>query len=218
MNNWIRSPYVKIVLIYILAQFVPALVLPFTPEKNQFTVSVYATMICFILGTAAMLWTNRRSTFDNSLENSPRPALSTILTWGIAGTLLAFVGQYVAVAIEFFVFHLPLGSQNTQDILLTVGTYPLFLLLVSILGPVMEEFVFRKVIFGFLYDVIGGIGAAVISSLAFAFIHMDGHILIYSFMGFVFSFIYFKTKSIAAPIISHALMNSLVAVASLMYY
>ena len=78
----------------------------------------------------------------------------------------------------------------------------------------MEEFVFRKVVFGFLYDIIGGTGAGVISSLLFAFLHFDGHILIYSVIGLVLSYLYFRTKNIAAPIIAHVLMNTIVILLS----
>lgn len=215
MKRLMNSPYFKIVLTYIAAQFIPAFIVPFVSAENRFMVTIYTTIACFVVGVGVMLWINQTRTFPNSIEKSSKPSIQKVILWGVGGTLLAFVAQYSAIAIELFIFHLPAGSQNTQTLMVTLGTYPLFILLIAILGPIMEEFVFRKVIFGSLFDITGGIGAAVISSLIFAFVHVDGHILLYSMIGFVFSYLYYKTKSIAVPIIAHSLMNTVVAVASL---
>lgn len=215
MKRLMSSPYFKIVLTYIAAQFIPAFIVPFVPAENRFMVTIYTTIACFVVGVGIMLWINQTATFPNSIEKSTKPPVQKVILWGVCGTFLAFVAQYAARAIELFIFHLPAGSQNTQTLMVTLGTYPLFILLIAILGPIMEEFVFRKVIFGSLFDITGGIGAAVISSLIFAFVHVDGHILLYSMIGFVFSYLYYKTKSIAVPIIAHSLMNTIVVVASL---
>ena len=218
MKNLVKSPYAKIILIYIAAQFLPALLVFFVPESIVVDVSIYSTIAAFVIGAILMFIVNHRSTFDNSLENTPSYSKKRILLWGIAGMFLAFAGQYLAVFIETALLNIPIGSQNTADLVFIVDQYPVFLILIAIFGPIMEEFVFRKAIFGYLYDITGGIGAAVISSLIFAFIHFDGHYLLYSIMGFVFCYLYWKTKSIAAPIIAHALMNATVTVANLLLY
>lgn len=216
MKGLVKSPYAKIILIYVIVQFLPALLILFVPESAAVDASIYGTVVSFILGTILMFIVSRRSHFNNSLENSPSAPLSRILLWGIGGMFLAFIGQYVAVLIELLILGIPAGSQNTQALVEIVNHYPVFLVLVAIFGPIMEEFVFRKAIFGYLYDIIGGVGAAVISSLIFAFIHFDGHYLLYSIMGFVFCYLYWKTKSIATPMIAHALMNTSVTIANLM--
>lgn len=216
MKGLVRSPYIKIILIYVIAQFLPVLLILFVPDSAVVNTSIYGTMVSFILGTILMFIVSHRSDFNNSLENSAKAPLPRILLWGIGGMFLAFIGQYIAVLIELFILGIPLGSQNTQALVELVNNYPVFLLLIALFGPIMEEFVFRKAIFGFLYDAIGGVGAAVISSLIFAFIHFDGHYLLYSVMGFVFCYLYWKTKSIAAPMIAHALMNTSVTIANLM--
>lgn len=218
MNKLVKSPYAKIILIYVLAQILPIFLLFFIPPNLILDVSIYSQIIAFIVGAAAMFIVNHRSTFDNSLENTPNASKRNIILWGIAGMFLAYMGQYLAIFIETFLLNIPIGSQNTAGLVEVVNKYPLFLLLIAVFGPIMEEFVFRKAIFGYLFDLTGGIGAAVISSLIFAFIHFDGHYLLYSVMGFVFCYLYWKTKSIAAPIIAHALMNATVTVANLLLY
>lgn len=218
MNKLVKSPYAKIILIYVLAQLLPVFLIFFIPQNLILDVSIYSQIIAFIVGAIAMFVVNHRYKFNNSLENTPSASKRNIILWGIAGMFLAYMGQYLAIFIETFLLNIPIGSQNTAGLVEVVNKYPIFLLLIAIFGPIMEEFVFRKAIFGYLFDLTGGIGAAVISSLIFAFIHFDGHYLLYSVMGFVFCYLYWKTKSIAAPIIAHALMNATVTVANLLLY
>lgn len=201
---------VSIIIFYLIAQFLPAVILAAAPKSLQTEAYIYGTLFSFSLGAIAMLLLNRKSTIRNSLTSAPSLPKKRVLYWGIAGIPLVILVQYLANLIEIFMLDLPLNSANTQSILVIVESYPIYMIIVSIMGPIMEEFVFRKVIFGFLYDLTGGIGAAVISSLIFAFMHFDGHILLYSAMSFVFCFLYTKTKNIAAPIITHVTMNTLV--------
>ncbi|MER2173068.1 MAG: type II CAAX endopeptidase family protein [Carnobacterium sp.] len=201
---------ILIILFYLIAQFLPVIIISLAPKNFQTEASVYGTIFSFTLGAVVMLLLNRKSTIRNSLTLSPSLPKKSIIYWGIAGIPLVLLAQYIANLIEILVLDIPVDSVNTQNILLIVNSYPIYMIIVSIMGPIMEEFVFRKVIFGFLYDITGGIGAAVISSLIFAFMHFDGHILLYSAMAFVFCFLYSKTKNIATPIITHIIMNTVV--------
>lgn len=201
---------VLMIVFYLIAQFLPVLILTLAPDNLQTEAAIYGTIFSFSLGAIAMILLNRKSTIRNSLVLNPSLPRKKVIYWGIIGIPLVLLVQYLANLIEILVLGLPIASENTQNILVIVDKYPIYLVIVSVLGPIMEEFVFRKVIFGFLYDLTGGIGAAVISSLIFAFMHFDGHILLYSSMAFVFSFLYSKTKNIAAPMITHIAMNTLV--------
>ena len=94
---------------------------------------------------------------------------------------------------------------------------PVFIILISIVGPILEEYVFRKVFFGELYNVIKGprvvsfLIASIVSSLVFALAHNDFKFIpIYFGMGMVFSLAYVFTKRIAVPIGIHMLQNGLV--------
>src|SRR5699024_5835031 len=65
------------------------------------------------------------------------------------------------------------------------------------------------IIFGTLYTRSNFWIAAILSSFIFGLIHQEfEHILIYTSMGFVFAFLYVKTKSILTPIIVHIVLNS----------
>lgn len=128
--------------------------------------------------------------------------------WSIFGVFLAFIAQYTAILIETYVFGIEPGSENTQDILEMVQMIPIFAIVVAIIGPILEEIVFRKVIFGAFYKRFNFVISALLSSVIFAVVHLDfTHILIYTAVGFTFSFLYVKTGRIIVPIIAHVAMN-----------
>lgn len=216
MKKMLKQTSVSIILTYIVAQFLPAIILAVAPQNYQTEALIYGTIFSFTAGALVMLVLNRKSSIRNSLTLSPSAPIKEVVLWGFIGTLMAFASQLVAALIESQLLGLQMESANTQTILLTVSKYPYYLVIVSVMAPIMEEFVFRKVIFGFFYDLTGVVGAAVISSLLFAFIHADSHILLYSSMGFVFSYLYVKTKNIAATMIAHILMNTSVVLLNLM--
>ncbi|MGB3160560.1 MAG: CPBP family intramembrane glutamic endopeptidase [Carnobacterium sp.] len=215
MKKLIKQTPISIIITYIIAQFLPVLILAIAPKSYQTEALIYGTIFSFTAGAMVMLLLNQKSTIKNSLTLSPSAPRKQVVMWGLIGTLIAFASQIVASLIESQLLGLQMESANTQNILLTIGKYPFYLIIVSIMAPIMEELVFRKVIFGFFYDLTGVVGAAVISSLLFAFIHADSHILLYSTMGFVFSYLYVKTKNIATPIIAHILMNTSVILLNL---
>lgn len=215
MKNLIKQTPVSMISTYIVAQFLPVLILALASKNYQTEALIYGTIFSFTAGTLVMLLLNRKSTIRNSLTLSSSAPIKQVIMWGLIGTLMAFASQIVATLIESQLLGLQMESVNTQNILVTISKYPYYLIIVSIMAPIMEEFIFRKVIFGFFYDLTGVVGAAVISSLLFAFIHADSHILLYSSMGFVFSYLYVKTKNIATPMIAHVLMNTSVVILNL---
>ncbi len=128
--------------------------------------------------------------------------------WSIFGIFLAFIAQYLAIMIETYAFGIEPGSENTQDILEMVKMVPIFAIVVAIIGPILEEIVFRKVIFGAFYKRFNFVISALLSSVIFAVVHLDfTHILIYTAVGITFSFLYVKTGRIIVPIIAHVAMN-----------
>lgn len=146
---------------------------------------------------------------DSSFGNS--------VIWAISGIFLALFAQYAAAIIENLL-GIKMGSENTKDILTIIEAFPLAIIVTSIIGPILEEIVFRKIIFGALHQRFNFIISALISSVIFAAAHMEfQHILLYSAMGFTFAFLYVKTKSIFVPIFAHVAMNTLVVLVQSVY-
>ncbi|CRH19696.1 MULTISPECIES: CPBP family intramembrane glutamic endopeptidase [Carnobacterium] len=215
MKLTIKHTSIAILFTYLLAQLLPVLLAQIAPKQLKIEFVVYGTLLFFALGTLIMIQLNRKSTIRNSITLQKSLSLKQVITWGIIGVFAAIIMQKLAQFIEVHLFQQTIASQNSAEIFAIINKYPLFLLTTVLFGPIMEEFVFRKVIFGFFFDLTGAVGAAVISSLLFAFVHMDGHFLVYSTMGLVFCFLYTKTKNIATPIIAHVLMNTIAVILSL---
>ena len=118
--------------------------------------------------------------------------------------------------IEQYVFHVGSGSENTKAILNIIKAMPLMIIVSSIVGPILEEIIFRKIIFGVLYEKTNFFFAGLISSVIFGIVHQDlTHLLLYTAMGFTFAFLYVQTKRIIVPIFAHVMMNTIVVVMQL---
>ncbi|MCQ6277416.1 CPBP family intramembrane metalloprotease [Bacillus sp. V3B] len=142
---------------------------------------------------------------------SPRQSIN----WAIGGIFLAFFAQSIAANIEYLL-GIDMGSENTEQIVGLIKTAPIVILVTSIIGPILEEIVFRKIIFGSLYNRWNFFIAGLISSLIFAIAHGEPeHLILYSAMGFTFAYLYVKTKRILVPIFAHVSMNTLVVILQL---
>ncbi|MFC0190491.1 lysostaphin resistance A-like protein [Fictibacillus aquaticus] len=144
-------------------------------------------------------------------QRGGRVSRGSAVLWAIGGIFMAYAAQIIAITIESKIFGVPTGSQNTKDLVEITKHTPYFMVVAALIGPILEEIVFRKILFGRLYGRFGFFLAALISSLVFAAVHMDfSHLLIYSAIGFTFAYLYVKTKRLLVPIIAHMSMNSLV--------
>src|SRR5699024_4043466 len=98
---------------------------------------------------------------------------------------------------------------NSEIIIQIAKMNPLFIVSAAILGPIMEEIIFRKILFGYLnVNFIVWI-AAFVSLLIFVLVYMEMQTLIvYMVMSLVFAYIYLKTQRIIIPILVHVSINS----------
>lgn len=169
----------------------------------------YWLIFSFSIALIVVLYILRKE-MKGSLRDERGESLSLAIVMAIIGIPLAFIAQYVAAYIELLLGIQP-GSENTKQILEIIGTFHLAMLVSSVFGPILEEIVFRKIIFGALYKRLNFFLSALISSVIFALAHMEPvHILLYSAMGFTFAFLYVVTKRIWVPIIAHVSMNTIV--------
>jgi membrane protease YdiL (CAAX protease family) len=150
----------------------------------------------------------------NVVEKQPSNWFMTFI-WGLIGLVLVIVGQVIILKMTALLGQ-STASTNTTT-LLTVGQqYPAFFLAIIVGAPIMEEIVFRKVIFGNLSAVTGQIGAALISSVLFSFAHADGHFILYAFIGLLFCWLYQHTGRIQTSMTAHILMNASVVLPTLL--
>lgn len=217
-----KREYVFILIIYIAMHlsgiFGPALLLflgdefgySFTPMNAVTSWLLISFSFAFVL-----ILINLRKEMFNPIRNKDVATPVESIFWGIAGIFLAFFAQTVAATIEL-ALGIELGSENTQQIVSLIQLSPLVIIITSIIGPILEEIVFRKILFGTLYKRLNFFLSGLISSLIFSIAHGEPeHLILYGAMGFTFAFLYVKTKRILVPIFAHVAMNTIVVLLQL---
>lgn len=175
--------------------------------------SGYWTLISFTLALLIVLFLLRKE-----IGMRHNAEVFKMIQWSFLGVLLALAAQSLAALVENRLFGIEPGSENTKFLLDLMKITPLLFVAITVIGPILEEIVFRKIIFGSLAPNIGFFLSAIISSLVFGALHMDfSHILIYTSMGLVFAYLYVKTRQIMVPIMAHVLMNSLVVLSQTVF-
>src|SRR5690625_3914680 len=175
----------------------------------------------FLIGTILVIIIGGMHHNKNAIEQGRQTDIPVTIVWIIGGVVLAYASQVIAGMINVYVLGNPLESQNTNEIISMIESMPLMILIVAILGPIIEEYVFRRAIFGEVYTlfpmhntgskVLAFLIAGLVSGLIFAVAHLDfTHILIYLAMSYTFSFLYVMTGRLIVPIFVHMIMNSLV--------
>lgn len=151
-----------------------------------------------------------RNEMVNTNEVRNGASLGRSILWSITGVFLALFAQAFAANIERLI-GIDVGSENTQQILRIIESFPIMIVVSSVIGPILEEIVFRKIIFGAFYKRFNFFLSALLSSVIFSFAHMEPeHTLLYSAMGFTFAYLYVKTNRILVPIVAHVSMNTFV--------
>ncbi len=177
----------------------------------------YWLVISFSI-TLLIVWAIlRKSETSTRLERTSPLNGAMSVVWAIVGVFMAFLAQSIAVQVEY-ALGIKMGSENTKMIIGIIDKVPLSIMVAAIIGPILEEIVFRKIIFGVLYEKMNFFFAALISSFIFALAHFEPeHVILYAAMGFTFAFLYVKTKRILVPIFAHVVMNTTVVLMQSIY-
>lgn len=187
-----------------------------SPEEMQSLAVPYWLVFSFSITLIFVLLLLRKEyNNENNLRNAA--SIPSSISWAIFGIFLAFFAQTIAANIELRL-GIESGSENTEQIIKLIEQFPIIILISSVIGPILEEIVFRKVIFGSLFKRFGFFLSALISSVIFALAHFEPeHVILYSAMGFTFAFLYVKTKRIIVPIFAHVAMNTMVVLVQSVY-
>lgn len=145
-----------------------------------------------------------------------KASIGNAVLWGFIGFFLALGGQMLAAYIEIYLFGIDTVSENTEQLAEIAKVSPIIIISIVLFAPLLEELIFRRVIFGGLYQKTNFIVAALVSGIIFAAVHNEfEHILMYIAPGLVFAYLYYRTKRLLTPIIAHLLMNGFVTIIQL---
>ena len=123
------------------------------------------------------------------------------------------VGSFISYLLSLLI---PSADQGVIDGFVIDTPLWLVIAVVVIIGPIVEEVVFRKVLIDRL-GVYGDRRAIFVSAIAFGFFHGNPEQLFYATaLGIIFGYVYAKTRKIIYPIILHMLINLLGSVPAIL--
>lgn len=118
---------------------------------------------------------------------------------------VVYLGIGMAVALNMLIFLFNLNNEMAD-----LNIY-LAILSSGIIGPILEEMLFRYVFLNRLRNFFTTRNAILLSSLVFALLHGDIITMIYAFiMGFIFAYVYVKYDNIKVSIMCHISANTIV--------
>lgn len=187
-------------------------------------------MALIATGGAALLLYFWRRPANAGERLASRQALQRPSTWGwtlLVATLIVLGSNGIAfLSKQFGIEPVPTNVELMQS---AIARFPLFLVLFAVvLAPAYEELLFRRVLFGRLWQAGRPWLGLILSSLAFALVHEVPGIsknsllgmaqlwLVYGGMGAAFCWLYRRTGTLWAAITAHALNNA-VALAAMVF-
>jgi membrane protease YdiL (CAAX protease family) len=118
-------------------------------------------------------------------------------------------GYVYAALLYFLQIHVPgQGSDLTKYFGGGLAGIAMTVVIAGLLGPLVEEVVFRGVVFGALSDLLPGWAAIVLSALIFAALHFNMYLFVPAFIvGVALALIYARSGSLWPAVVLHSLYN-----------
>ena len=204
---------IKLVWVYFLFQFLGALTGGMlTMLYNYLTsgslditqVAYYERSSTLLLGFVYMLIYLYMAGYLKDWREQLAPLSATTLIWGfLGGVAMVNLSDTVVSQMTF----LPDLMKETFDSL-QLGW--LGILCVSVLGPVLEELLFRGAITKVLLEKYEPITAILLSGMVFGVFHLNPvQVVSATLAGFFFAWLYYKTRNLLPCILIHIFNNSL---------
>lgn len=175
----------------------------------------FSLYFILIIGLLIVAWEVLKNDFLNFNKSKK------YLQAGLIGVLLIYagniIGNIVTILLEALFQERVIESLNQMSIVnILQSRYAIIIVFtVVVMGPLVEEIIFRKTIFSFFKN---KKAAIIVSSLAFGLIHVIGETSIqtmlitlipYLIPGLIFGYIYAKNdENIMVPLISHVILNA----------
>lgn len=118
----------------------------------------------------------------------------------LMGILLSVFYNTFMFYLNKYLFHTNLFDKNNKILITLLST--------GIIGPIIEELMFRGIIYNEAKNKYNNKKAIIITTIIFALLHVNFMQIIYAFiMGLIFIKVYEESKNIKAPIILHMASN-----------
>lgn len=132
-----------------------------------------------------------------------------VVLYSIVFMFLSKLVSAVFVMIVNMLFHIELKSQDIMNMFLKGSWLSIIVLsvLTVIIAPVLEEFIFRHIIYGQISKKIGKIAAAIISSMLFTLLHYNLAGVLAFFAVGIFNCYLYEKYGYRAAVINHSIFN-----------
>ncbi len=151
---------------------------------------------------AYIVWLRHKAQRPSALHFGVRRVNLPILLWGVAVLLSS------SVVLEPLLLLFP--KEEYQNVTDMVGLGGWAILSVVVCAPILEEILFRGLIFESCRERFGSGAAVLISALLFGLVHGVPVQIINAFVvGLIFGYIYLRTGSLLSVIILHAINNGI---------
>lgn len=176
----------------------------------------------------AFAWLAGRGSWSWRIFGSRRPSTVHVLL-GLGGGLLAFAVSFgVIVTGDALVGPLESPGQALLEAEMLQGSaLVLTFLVAAVLAPLLEEVIFRGVLFQALGRRVGWVAGALVSSLVFAVVHLEVVLplgvesIVYGTallgVGLVLVLVFHRSRSLLTAVVAHATFNGLQLVLAAWY-
>jgi len=132
----------------------------------------------------------------------------------VLGTIVALA---ISVAVTQFGIE-PKGIQQAMEIAREPAMFVASLAVMAVLAPLVEETVFRGLLYGWIAGRWGTVAAWLVSSLAFAAAHVElAHVILVLPLGLWFGWLRRRTDSLWPSLVAHVANNALAVVAAALF-
>ena len=127
------------------------------------------------------------------------------------------VGLALSIAVSQFGLE-PQGMKEAMDVVREPGMFVPSLVVIAGLAPLVEELVFRGLLYGWVAGRWGTVAAWIVSSLAFAGAHVEpAHILLVLPLAFWFGWLRRRTDSLLPSLVAHMVNNGFAIAAAALF-
>jgi membrane protease YdiL (CAAX protease family) len=177
--------------------------------------TAFFVALLFLLWLTTIFIKKKRSIEDKSPSSFTKlQAVLFSVKLFIPVCIIAFVLESASLAVFEKIFNITLPPQDLVK-WLQPGIYPDYvrytlMFMAVIEAPLVEELLFRGVIFRGFGSKLPFLPSLILSGFVFGIVHINAATLIpLSFLGIAFAWVYQKTESILAPVTMHFLFNAL---------
>jgi hypothetical protein len=191
------------------------------PTRLFYSYVTYILLFCPLVALSAVLILRRHHLGLAELGIRWGEKLKTF-GYGFTGGLVAFSGSFIANIVVVLVFHLFTGrnpgTPESQNLSILSGPVLALAVLVAVVfAPIFEEVFFRGLLYAALRRRLGVPLGVFVSAAVFGVLHFEPLSLIsLIFVGAVLAYLYERTDSLFASMITHAFYNAIVTVIALL--